>query len=267
MLKTFVYRPVRNAGINSPLPVRSAGHYCVPCGFVEQRDPRNFLQLFWVFAGEGRVGYDRVWHPLREGDVFCYFPNERHDLAAISEQWEYYWLTIDGDQVAGIVGRILSQRAPIHVGGCPVFLFEQLQEEVRDFSPAGQRQACVTAFAILLAAFAGGGENGSNRLVLAYQALVAEHYTRHTFCLDEAATRLGVHRSTLNRLFRLDVGMSPGEYLKRYRIREALALLRGTTWPVADVAVRCGFSHADYFARVIRKVTGMPPRAFRRGAF
>ena len=34
--------------------------------------------------------------------------------------------------------------------------------------------------------------------------------------------------------------------------------------PVADVARRCGYTDPNYFSRLIRRHTGLPPLKFRR---
>ena len=55
--------------------------------------------------------------------------------------------------------------------------------------------------------------------------------------------------------------MTIGEYLTRYRLRNAISLLReGVTEQV--VAEQCGFGSAGYLIRVFRRQFGVTPREY-----
>ena len=49
------------------------------------------------------------------------------------------------------------------------------------------------------------------------------------------------------------------------RIRRASALLRESTLPITEIALRCGFGDSNYFSRAFRKASGMTPSQFRKG--
>ncbi len=76
--------------------------------------------------------------------------------------------------------------------------------------------------------------------------------------------RLKVHRATLTRIFTSKMQISPGKYLHALRIQHALHLLRSSRMPIHEVARESGIRDSGYFARVIRKSTGMTPGAYRR---
>jgi AraC-like DNA-binding protein/ActR/RegA family two-component response regulator len=67
----------------------------------------------------------------------------------------------------------------------------------------------------------------------------------------------------LSRIFHRELGLSPWEYLNRYRIRRAEELLRVTSDSVKAIARTVGFRDQAYFSRVFRKVTGRSPQEFR----
>ncbi len=58
--------------------------------------------------------------------------------------------------------------------------------------------------------------------------------------------------------------MTPGKYLNQVRIENAKRLLREGQHPVQFVSDACGFSNANYFARVFRRSVGMNPREYAR---
>ena len=65
------------------------------------------------------------------------------------------------------------------------------------------------------------------------------------------------------RSFRTAFGVPPHRYLLTRRIERATALLRGTDWPVTDIALQTGWTSIGTFGRVFRDVTGESPGAYR----
>jgi AraC-like DNA-binding protein len=80
----------------------------------------------------------------------------------------------------------------------------------------------------------------------------------------EVAEAVGASEDYLSRVFHREMGISPWEYLNRYRILQAKELLRCTDDNVKTVARRVGFTDPAYFSRVFRKVVGTSPSAYRK---
>jgi AraC-like DNA-binding protein len=81
--------------------------------------------------------------------------------------------------------------------------------------------------------------------------------------LKEAAERFGCSREHLARTFSRRLGLSPGQWLARERLRKALQLLSETNLPLAAIAVQAGFSSTQALARQVRSETGKSPRTLR----
>ena len=79
---------------------------------------------------------------------------------------------------------------------------------------------------------------------------------------DDVAKSVGVSRSHLYRVFMLNVGKSPIDYLTEYRVNEACKLLRGGTLSIAEVAASVGFLDQFYFSRVFKRAKGVPPSKY-----
>ena len=82
--------------------------------------------------------------------------------------------------------------------------------------------------------------------------------------LNRLVSYMGYSRSRLFELFRRHTGLTPADWLMRYRIKAARRRLETTKDPVAQVAADCGFSSAQYFNDVFRRQTGATPSAWRR---
>lgn len=84
--------------------------------------------------------------------------------------------------------------------------------------------------------------------------------------LDELAEATGVSVSHFEVLFKKSTGMSPHQYLLRCRVERAKELLRCEDLSLAQVAVRTGFCDHSHLTRHFKRIVGITPRDFRKGA-
>ena len=85
-----------------------------------------------------------------------------------------------------------------------------------------------------------------------------------TITLVELSRVAGLSRRHFLRAFRESVGDTPLGYVRTLRIEEAKRRLSQGSPSIAEVALDCGFSHAQHFATAFRRATGLTPSAFRR---
>ena len=79
--------------------------------------------------------------------------------------------------------------------------------------------------------------------------------------IDDLAQRMGYGRTRLFHLFKQHTGLTPNEYLVRYRIEKAKALIRKRSMPIKKIARATGFSTESYFRSVFKKYTGHSPES------
>lgn len=81
--------------------------------------------------------------------------------------------------------------------------------------------------------------------------------------VDSMAGVGGLSRRHLARLFRTEVGMTPGQYVESVRIEAARALLEGGSDSVEDVAQQAGFGSSESLRRVFQHALGISPTVYR----
>jgi AraC-like DNA-binding protein len=81
--------------------------------------------------------------------------------------------------------------------------------------------------------------------------------------LDSLAMVSGTSKAHLCRLFRRETGVTVIQYLNRHRVEEAKRILDAGAASVTDAAVAVGFDDPDYFAKVFRRLEGIPPSSYR----
>ncbi|MBM2617589.1 helix-turn-helix transcriptional regulator [Actinoplanes sp. LDG1-06] len=108
-----------------------------------------------------------------------------------------------------------------------------------------------------------GGRSGlSDRQFHAVRELVEERLAE-PLPLRELAAVTGLSVSQFGRQFKARTGLSPHQFLIQRRVDVAARLLRGTALPIAEVALRCGFSHQEHLTRVLRAHRNTTPAAMR----
>lgn len=93
-------------------------------------------------------------------------------------------------------------------------------------------------------------------------AFITEHYSGE-IRLAELAQVAGMSSFHFVREFKRATGTTPHQYLIRYRVDRAKALLADNKLPLIEVGLRSGFSHQSHFTRLFRKLTGTTPHTYR----
>ena len=136
-------------------------------------------------------------------------------------------------------------------------------------SAAGKAAEASEAAYGLLMSFYGSQSAGpveGKRLPLVVEAALGIIRRDYAFLdgIGELAERLEVSQEYLTRSFCRFIGMTPGKYLNRVRIENARLLLRQGGHSIQFVSEACGFTNANYFARVFRTAVGMNPAEYAR---
>ena len=82
--------------------------------------------------------------------------------------------------------------------------------------------------------------------------------------LAALASDAGLSRFHFCRAFKESTGLSPHNWLRRYRLEQAMSMLRDPTNSIAMVAASLGYNSQTAFAAAFRKLTGETPTGWRK---
>jgi two-component system response regulator YesN len=92
---------------------------------------------------------------------------------------------------------------------------------------------------------------------------ISEYYGDCDLCIKKIADSIGISESRLSHVLKKETDYSMGTYIKRYRIREAMELLKRGRYKIYEVANMVGYKDITYFSTSFKKLTGVSPSEYR----
>ncbi len=92
---------------------------------------------------------------------------------------------------------------------------------------------------------------------------IDKHYAEE-LTMNELSEVTGLSPDYMTRKFKAILGMTPIEYLRKFRIAKAMELLCTTDLTVSEISDKVGFSDVSLFSRVFKQNVGLPPASYRK---
>ncbi len=259
-------------------------------GVVHSHD---FIEIVIICDGVGEQIVDGAAGQVCAGDVFIMqnrmshgFPDYR-SLKIVNVMFarrllrgtESYFRKLPGYHVIfrGVPGkgsRSGEFRGRLKLGRRQLHLLLELvarAEEELQLRHSGFEVSCITllyGMILLLARSFTETPGNPAEATLRIGRLLSELETGYAekWSLPRMARSSSMSVSTLLRVFRNATGTTPVEYLLRLRLENAKAMLAETSWPIGEVALRCGFHDSNYFSRKFAERFRLSPRCYRKNA-
>lgn len=152
---------------------------------------------------------------------------------------------------------------------------ERMKEEVRDPQPGGTLIAQQLAYMLLIQALRLHLADGAQRGVGWLFALADKRMAGAIRCMHDApayrwtlqllAERVGMSRSIFALRFKETVGVTPMEYLARWRMMLAGDRLKHSRDAISVIALALGYESESAFGKAFKRVMGCSPREHGRG--
>ncbi len=100
-------------------------------------------------------------------------------------------------------------------------------------------------------------------LIKEIHQLLTEHLDQR-FTIEDLSKRYLINTSTLKEVFKAVYGLPIASYMKEYRVRHAMKLLRDTNITIADIAAQVGYETPGKFSNAFKDITQMLPSEYRK---
>jgi len=92
--------------------------------------------------------------------------------------------------------------------------------------------------------------------------LVSKNLDNGNFDIDGFSKKLGVSSSQLYRKIKAVSGVSPNEFVRTFRLRQAAKMIQETQLSISEIAYKVGFNDSLYFSKCFKKQFGQSPSMY-----
>jgi AraC-like DNA-binding protein len=261
------------------MPINTVGFDFVvyECGY-EKCDPLHFWgpgkkkyhMFHYIISGKGVLTVNGKSYALKGGEGFHLSPTDVvYYEADEKEPWEYIWVCFGGNLVKGIMDNVaIDSQNPTFKdkdSGEMATLFANLR--AASMSENTPNLLSVGNLYILLAYFAKefpaerGRKQGNGDYFHEMIRFVQSEFTRD-ITVEEVAEKIGFDRTSVYRIFKKNIGMSPIQYIEGLRIGYACELIKQGKMSLSKVASMVGFNQYEWFLKVFTRMLGVLPGEF-----
>jgi AraC-like DNA-binding protein len=238
------------------------------------------IEICYLVKGAQTYFLDEQAYRLTGGDVFIAFPNEEHSTGGLpQEKGVLYWLLLDLSPTDPLLGLDRNASADLarELRALPRRHFRggrRLKEPLDHLgrllflepTPRNRLEVTRDALDFLLGVVRESRQPAplprGDKLKPALEYI--DENLHEPLTVPELAAQTSLSEPRFKARFKEELGMPPGEYVLRRKVREATRRLRAGRESVTDIAFALGFSSSQYFATVYKRFTGKTPASERR---
>lgn len=286
MLTTFQTRPAAatnlifpSAGVPLHAMLTSAGYETAIAGRYDfsglQRGLSPFVLFQYTLSGAGKLRFEQQHFDLTAGNaMLLHFPHNNRYWLPSGGEWRFFYLCLHGSSVVECFRSLIASCGPvIHMDhqSPAVVAAAGLCNRILDGRITSPWEASAQAYAVTMQIMrqcfpqpASGRDSKPLPEPIRKSVTYIRAHLRSSPDISLIAAAAGQSRYHFSREFRKHLGLSPGTYLLREKLKAVVELLKASDTPLADIAPQCGFSDPNYMIRVFKKVYGITPAQFRK---
>lgn len=148
----------------------------------------------------------------------------------------YLTKPFDADELKSVLNTLLMNRKKVQ---------QVFSKEVFDLKPAEVRV-----------------NSKEVEFLYAIKTYLEKNYSRSELNVTDIAAELKVSDTQLRRKLKSITGLSPNEYLRKFRLEKAAYLLKANASSVSEIAYEIGYESLSYFSKVFQKEYGCLPSEY-----
>jgi len=241
-------------------------------GFTFPGEAHGPLELTYVDKGALHSVADGRDILLEQGDLVLYGPNQWHMQYADVDMSPSF-ITVTFDLAGEYPQELINRKFTIPQSAVPVL--QQLLREL-DRMDAYSADMVISLLSMLLLELlreqttpAGtklrttNAVNSENEIIRRAQQFISEH-VREKLTVPLVARHVDVSPSYLTALFRKNLQISPGEYVRRIKLQESKQMIREDNMNFTEIAAALQYSTVHHFSRQFKDKFGITPTEYAK---
>jgi AraC-like DNA-binding protein len=234
------------------------------------RGQTPFTVLQHTISGSGMLRYENRTMKIRPGEALLVIVPHNHCYWLESgENWEFFWLSMNGTDALRIHETILDSHGPVlrlkpgsvdKLAACAL----RLMQGEAELPGAASAIAYEAAMALYDDTFGPSEDLTSAEPSLGRALQYIAAHLDEALPVEALAAASGLSRAHFSRRFARLTGLAPAEFVLQERMKRAAKLLTANRQlPVKQIAALVGISDNNYFSKIFRRVYGVSPTEFR----
>jgi YesN/AraC family two-component response regulator len=237
---------------------------------------RDHYLIHYILKGSGIFHVNGKSYRIKENQGFLICPDiVTYYEADAEDPWIYTWVGFKGikaEQYLKLAN--LNQENPVFECAEIEFVQKCFEDMIKatelKYARELRLQGLLSMFLSELIEEAGKNDTVSSNTN--YKELYIKkslHYVEANYSgklsIPEMAKSVGLNKNYFSTFFRENIGMTPQQYIIRFRINKACELMENQGLTIGDISRSVGYEDTLGFSKIFKKEKGMSPKEYRRG--
>ena len=241
-------------------------------GFIFPGEAHKPLELTYVDKGSIHSVADGMDYLLEQGDLVIYAPDQWHmQYADVDVSPSFITITFD---LGGEFPEVLMNRK-FTIPQSAVAVLQRMMRE-HDRMDEYSEDALICCLQMLLLTLlreqtapegaklrTANAVNSENEIIRRAQQYIGTH-VREKLTVPMVARHVDVSPSYLTALFRKNLQISPGEYIRRIKLQESKQMIREDNMNFTEIAAALQYSTVHHFSRQFKDKFGITPTEYAK---
>ncbi len=236
------------------------------------REKNSFYELIYVDHGEMDVTVDDETYHMQKYDLMLYHPGQKHSLET-TEDSSCSYMSIAFTMDTGIKGNLKNRVS--HTRKDLYQTLTRFMKAIQEDTPLNMELAMLHLKEVLILLYQFDGEEkpaGQETTLQSHyddtmlnEILVFIHNNVYaSYTVEDLCQKFSISRSSLQALFRANLGMTPKQYISELKLNEAKKLISQHEHTISQVSDLLGFTSIHYFSRRFKSYFGIAPSEYAR---
>ena len=236
------------------------------------REKNSFYELIYVDHGEMDVTVDDETYHMQKYDLMLYHPGQKHSLET-TEDSSCSFMSIAFTMDTGIKGNLKNR--VFHTRKDLYQTLTRFMKAIQEDTPLNMELAMLHLKEVLILLYQFDGEEkpaGQETTLQSHyddtmlnEILVFIHNNVYaSYAVEDLCQKFSISRSSLQALFRANLGMTPKQYISELKLNEAKKLISQHEHTISQVSDLLGFTSIHYFSRRFKSYFGIAPSEYAR---
>lgn len=249
----FLYEVIVNKGYNDINPIQFGYEDCPSLHHFGPALRTHWL-LHYVVSGKGIFRIEDREYTVTAGNIFIIPPFvETYYEADVREPWSYIWIGFTKDAKIQVEFEDVMHIPYAHR------IFEDMKKcsTLRN----GRTEFLCSKIWQLISLIYDKQNNEVDYIDKAVSIINSEYM--NDISVQRISDIIGLERTYFSNLFKIQMGVSPKQYLLKTRMKQAAIFLRDYGYSVSVTALSIGYSDVYTFSKMFKKYYGVSPSEFR----